>query len=81
MIGRIMRTATLLPGTVLRGASRAIGAAIAFRLARLGYVVCINYRDSADRARGVVDRIERAEGRAIALRAGVRDVDGHPPSD
>ena len=70
-----MRTATLLPAAVVTGASRAIGAAIAFRLARLGYGVCINCRDSADRARGVVGQIETAEGRAIALRADVRDVD------
>jgi NAD(P)-dependent dehydrogenase (short-subunit alcohol dehydrogenase family) len=70
-----MRTATLLPTAVVAGASSAIGAAIAFRLARLGYDVCINCRDSADRARGVVDQIETAEGRAIALRADVRDFD------
>jgi len=70
-----MRTATLLPAAVVTGASRAIGAAIAFRLARLGYGVCINCRDSADRAREVVGQIETAEGRAIALRADVRDVD------
>jgi hypothetical protein len=36
---------------------------------------CVNYRNSTDRARGVVDQIETAEGRAIAVRADVRDVD------
>jgi len=70
-----MRTGTLLPTAVVAGASSAIGAAIAFRLARLGYGVCINCRDSADRARGVVDQIEAEKRQAIALRANVRDVD------
>ncbi len=42
---------------------------------RLRRRACVNYCNSADRARGVVDPIETAEGRAIAVRADVRDVD------
>lgn len=37
-----MRTDTLLPGAVVTGGSRGNGAAIALRLARLGYRVCVN---------------------------------------
>jgi NAD(P)-dependent dehydrogenase (short-subunit alcohol dehydrogenase family) len=76
-----MRTATLLPTAVVAGASSAIRAAIALRLARLGYGVCINYRDSADRALGVVDQIEAAEGRAIALRERARRRRHHRMTD
>ena len=64
-----------LPGAVVTGASRGIGAAIAVRLARLGYGVCVNYLESADRARAVVADIERTGGRAMAVRADVHDFD------
>jgi 3-oxoacyl-[acyl-carrier protein] reductase len=62
-----------LPGAVVTGASRGIGTAVAVRLARLGYGVCVDYLASADRALAVVADIERAGGRAIAVRADVRD--------
>jgi 3-oxoacyl-[acyl-carrier protein] reductase len=64
-----------LPGAVVTGASRGIGAAIAIRLARLGHGVCVNYLGSADQALAVVADIEQAGGRAIAVRADARDVD------
>jgi 3-oxoacyl-[acyl-carrier protein] reductase len=62
----------LLPGAVVTGASRGIGAAIAIRLARLGYGVCVNYHESADAARNVVQTIENEGGRALAIRADMR---------
>jgi len=65
----------LLPGAVVTGGSRGTGAAIALRRARLGYGVRVNYRTSVERARGVVDQVETARGRPIALRADVRDFD------
>jgi 3-oxoacyl-[acyl-carrier protein] reductase len=64
---------TTLPGAIVTGSSRGIGAAIAERLARAGHGVCVNYIEREDRARAVVERIEAAGGRAIAVRADVGD--------
>ena len=64
-----------LPGAVITGSSRGIGAAIARRLARVGYGVSINYLERADRANALVQEIEQAGGRAIAIRADVGDYD------
>ncbi len=66
---------SILPGAVVTGASRGIGAAIALELARLGYGVCINYLASADSAERVVAAIEREGGRALSFRADARDFD------
>lgn len=62
---------TRLSGAIVTGSSRGIGAAVAVRLARAGYGVCVNYLNSEDRARAVVDRIEAAGGRAKAVRGDV----------
>lgn len=64
----------ILPGAIVTGASRGIGAAIAVRLARLGYAVCVHYLESSSRAESVVAEIEQAGGRAFAFRADVRDL-------
>ena len=64
---------TPLTGAMVTGSSRGIGAAIAERLARAGHGVCVNYVESEDCAYGVVERIEAAGGRAIAVRADVGD--------
>jgi 3-oxoacyl-[acyl-carrier protein] reductase len=58
---------------LVTGASRGIGAATAKLLAAHGAAVAVNYHASEDAARAVVDDILRAGGRAIALRADVRD--------
>ncbi|MDD5220190.1 MAG: 3-oxoacyl-ACP reductase FabG [Candidatus Bipolaricaulis sp.] len=59
------------PGALVTGSSRGIGAAIARRLATMGYGVCINYVTSEDAASREVEAIERTGGRAIAVRADV----------
>jgi len=64
-----------LPGAVISGSSRGIGAAIAARLATQGYGVCINYAENADQAATRVAEIESAGGRAIAVQADVGDPD------
>ena len=59
--------------TIVTGASRGIGAATAKRLAGEGHAIAINYAASGDAAADVVDVIERAGGRAVAIRADVAD--------
>lgn len=65
----------LLQGQVvlITGASRGIGAATALLLARHGATIGVNYYQSAERARAVVEAIRAFGGRAIAVRANVEN--------
>lgn len=56
---------------LITGSSRGIGAATARLAGARGYEVCVNYRDNAAAAEAVVADIERAGGRAIAVKADV----------
>jgi 3-oxoacyl-[acyl-carrier protein] reductase len=58
---------------LVTGASRGIGRATAKLLAAEGAAVAVNYFQSEGAARAVVDEITRAGGRALAVRADVRD--------
>lgn len=58
---------------LITGASRGIGAACALLAARRGYTVCVNYRDNAPAAHGIVAAIEAGGGRAFASAADVAD--------
>jgi 3-oxoacyl-[acyl-carrier protein] reductase len=56
---------------LVTGASRGIGRAIAFALAKCGAAVAVNFHTRADEADIVVAQIRSAGGRAIAARADV----------
>lgn len=60
---------------LVTGGARGIGAAIAKRLAADGANVAITYSRDSDSASSVVAAIERAGGRAIALRADAADAE------
>jgi NAD(P)-dependent dehydrogenase (short-subunit alcohol dehydrogenase family) len=56
---------------VVTGGGRGIGAATALLAAARGYAVCVNYVHNQATADAVVENIERAGGRAAAIRADV----------
>src|SRR5207237_5636058 len=60
---------------LITGGSRGIGAAIAKRLAADGAHVAITYAKGADAAASVVEEIERAGRKAIAIQADATDAD------
>jgi 3-oxoacyl-[acyl-carrier protein] reductase len=58
---------------IVTGASRGIGAAVAERLGRDGFVVVINYAGDSKPAEALARKIETAGGRALTARADVSD--------
>lgn len=58
---------------VVTGASRGIGAEIAYRAALAGYCVVINYNNSEEAAQKVCARIKNEGGKAICIKADVSD--------
>jgi 3-oxoacyl-[acyl-carrier protein] reductase len=58
---------------LVTGASRGIGRGIAEALAAEGAAVAVNYRSGEAQAREVVDAIESAGGRAVAIQGDVSD--------
>lgn len=61
---------------IVTGGSRGIGAATARMAGAQGHSVVVNYRSDAAAAAGVVDDIDKAGGRAIAVQADVSTDDG-----
>src|SRR2546430_16312147 len=60
---------------LVTGGSRGIGAAIAERRAADGSSVAVTYSKGADAAASVVEAIERAGGKAVAIQADAADAD------
>lgn len=56
---------------LVTGASRGIGRAIAARLSREGWAVCVNYHTHQAQAEELVEELRSAGGRAIAVQADV----------
>jgi 3-oxoacyl-[acyl-carrier protein] reductase len=56
---------------IITGASRGIGAAVAERLGRDGFVVVVNYSGDAKPAEALARKIESAGGRALTAKADV----------
>jgi 3-oxoacyl-[acyl-carrier protein] reductase len=63
---------------IVTGAGKGIGAAIARRLAQGGCAVAVNYARDEAAARQVVQDIEQAGGKAVAVQADVGDPAGMP---
>jgi 3-oxoacyl-[acyl-carrier protein] reductase len=60
---------------IVTGGSKGIGAEIAIRLAADGHAVIINYAQATAEAVGVVEKIQAAGGRAIAVKGDVAALD------
>ncbi len=56
---------------LVTGASRGIGRATALKLGNEGYVVGVNYKHNAEKAKEVINEIIASGGEAIALKANV----------
>lgn len=61
---------------VITGGSRGIGASAAEHIAKKGLGVILTYNANPQAAASVVDRIEQAGGKAVALKLDVSDVGG-----
>ena len=59
---------------VITGGSRGIGASAAVHIAQRGLGVILTYNANSRAAAGVVERIERVGGKAVALKLDVSDV-------
>lgn len=62
--------------SLITGASRGIGRALALTLARQGGTVVVNYKKNAELAEKTVADVEEAGGRGVAVQADVETTEG-----
>jgi 3-oxoacyl-[acyl-carrier protein] reductase len=60
---------------IVTGASGGIGRAVAKRLAKDGLAICVHYAGNPTKAESVVDEINNAGGRAVAVQADVANAE------
>ena len=68
-----MRRAKTMKIALVTGASRGLGAEIAYALGVAGWGVAVNYAHDGVNAEKVVRRIEKAQGHAVAVRFDITD--------
>src|SRR5882762_2166625 len=56
---------------IVTGASGGIGRVVAKRLAKDGFAICVHYAGNPAKAESVVDEINNAGGKAVAVQADV----------
>lgn len=56
---------------IITGGSRGIGAATSLLAAEQGYAVCVNYRNNANAAMHIVEKIISKGGKALAIKADI----------
>lgn len=64
-----------MKAVIVTGASRGLGRAIALRFGSAGYSVAINFRERTKEAEDVAGKIERMGGRAVLIKADIRNLD------
>ncbi len=64
-----------MKAVIVTGASRGLGRAIALRFGSAGYSVAVNFRERIKEAEDVADKIEKMGGRAVLIKADVRNID------
>lgn len=64
-----------MKAVIVTGASRGLGRAIALRFGSAGYSVALNFRERMKEAEDVAGKIEKMGGRAVLIKADIRDID------
>ncbi len=64
-----------MKAVIVTGASRGLGRAIALRFGSAGNCVAVNFKERIKEAEAVADKIEKIGGRAVLIKADIRNCD------